>query len=641
LKSVSSPRCIAVLIIAVLVVSLLAVPPLGNTTRALSISAEKYDRWLKPCTCYGGTLRVAMPSDVTTLNWWVAGATWDLLTLDFLYDRPLRIVNGTLTWEVATSLEYSGDYKVLTMRIRDGVRFHDGVELTAEDVAFTINVLANRTWPYYHGYFTSVDRAEAVDKYTVRIYFKTPDSQFVLNSLTAMRIMPKHIWEPLLQTYGDQLAKYQPKPEELVGSGPFKFVERVPGQYIKLAVNSGYWLGRPCINELILIPITDVSVVILGIQKGDIDAYTWGVDAVVVPKLLTDPNVGIHVYTSEYFYHWGLNNEVWPLNISKFRLALSYAVNRATIVRDILLGYGLPGSPGVVAPIGSCVPWYNPNVEKLVYYDPKKAAQILDEIGFTDKNGDGWRDGPKGEPVVIEIYSPTPGYDPVRARAAEFIRDDLSKIGVKAEVYYYEWATLWPMIQQGKVMTWLLGSGWSPDIGWLNFRFHSRPQGAGNWARYSNPEVDALIEELLSTFDMEKRKELAWKIQEKLALDAPIVTLYYRSYPNPYRKDRFSEWFYDSADSVINRITILRVRLNPSVCPTPVTPTPTTTPKPTTTPPATAPITVTVTPPAAGTVSITIPVTVTAPPSMEMVAVPTAIAIVAIVALILVLLRKR
>ena len=527
------------------------------------------------------------------------------------------------------------------MGIRKGIKFHDGRELTAEDVAFTINVLATKSWTYYHGYFTSVERAEAVDKYTVKIYFKEPDSQFVLNSLTVVRIMPKHIWEPLLNAMGDELAKYSPKPEELIGSGPFIFVERVPGQYIKFRANKDYWLGRPCVDEVILIPITDVSVVILGIQKGDLDAYTWGVDPAVVPTLLANPGVGIHVYTSEFFYHWGLNNQVWPLNISKFRLALHYAVDKEAIVRDVMLGYGIPGSPGVVAPFGSCAPWYNPNVEKLVYYDPKKAAEILDEIGFTDKDGDGWRDGPNGEPVVIELYSPTPGYDPIRARAAEVIRENLAKIpggGIKVIVYYYEWATLWPLIREAKVMSWLLGSGWSPDIGWLRFRFHSRPEGAGNWARYSNPEVDALIKELLATFDMEKRRELAWRIQEILALDSPVINLYYRSYPNPYRRDKFENWFFESTESVFNRISALRVQLKAEVCPAPVTPTPT--PTPTTTPTPTP----TLTPPPVTTVTVPVSpavTTVTVPAPVDYTPVIGAIAsLVVVVALVLLVLRR-
>ncbi|MEM2763899.1 MAG: ABC transporter substrate-binding protein, partial [Sulfolobales archaeon] len=211
----SLERALPILIAVLIISSAVTYMYSGESARALRITAETYDRWIKPCTCYGDTLRVALPSDITTLNWWIAGASWDLLTLDLIYDRPLRIVNGTLTWEVAEWLEYSSDYLILTMGIKKGIKFHDGVELTAEDVAFTINVLANKTWTYYHGYFTSVNRAEAIDKYTLKIVFNQPDSQFILNSLTVVRIMPKHVWEPLLSSMGDELSKYSPKPTEL------------------------------------------------------------------------------------------------------------------------------------------------------------------------------------------------------------------------------------------------------------------------------------------------------------------------------------------------------------------------------------------------------------------------------------------
>jgi peptide/nickel transport system substrate-binding protein len=651
MRTRSLPALVAILVLVVALSTLSSV--YVTPARAVSaITAQSYDRYLKPCRCYGGTLKLALPSALTTLNWWVAGTDWDLIPLSVIYDRPLRMINGTLTWEVATYLEYSPDYRVLTMGIRSGIRFHDGRELTAEDVAFTINVLANKSWTYYHGYFTSVDRAEAVDRYTVRVYFKQPDSQFVLNSLTVVRIMPKHIWEPLLRSMGDELAKYSPKPEELVGSGPFIFVERVPGQYIKFRVNKDYWLGRPCVDEILLIPITDVSVVILGIQRGDLDTYTWGVEASVVPTLLANPNIGIHVYTSEYFYHWGLNNQVWPLNISKFRLALHYAVDKATIVRDVMLGYGMVGSPGVVAPFGSCAPWYNPNVEKLVYYDPRKAAQILDEIGFTDKDGDGWRDGPRGEPVVIKIYSPTPGYDPVRARVAVLLQEFLAKIpggGIKTEVYYYEWATLWPMIREGKVMTWLLGSGWGADISWLYSRFHCPPGGSGNWARYCNPEVDKLVEELKSSFNETRRREIAWRVQEILALESPVINLYYQAFPTPYRVDKFDNWFLSPSDNIDNRINLLRLSLRSELCPVQVTKppeTPTPSPVPTTTraaPATTAPPTTQTAGPSQTTATSPTqpPTTPTAAGPGYTTALVAAVVAVVIVAVALVALRRR
>ncbi|MEM2006051.1 MAG: ABC transporter substrate-binding protein [Sulfolobales archaeon] len=622
LRNMTKTSLIAKVLALIIATSSLSLLLTLTTHEATKVTYEgvTYDKWLKPCNCYGGRLTAALPSTPTTLNWWVAGTDWDLIPLDAIYDRPLRIINGTLTWEIVTGLEFSDDYMVLTLKVREGVKFHDGVELTAEDVAFTINVLAKFSWPYYHGYFTRVDRAEASDKYTVKVYFKTPDASFVYNSLNAMRILPKHIWEPLLNQYGDELAKYSPKPEELVGSGPFKFVEYVPGQYTKFVANENYWLGRPCIDELVYVVITEANTAVLAVQKGEIDVYGFGIDPAVALAIEADPNIEVHARLSESFRHWGLLNTVWPLNISKFRLALSYAIDRETLVNEVLLGFGIPGSPGVVGPFGACAPWYNPDVEKLVYYNPAKAAEILDEIGFTDKDGDGWRDGPNGEPVVIEIYSPTPGYDPIRARVAQLLQEYLAKVprgAIKAVVYYYEWATLWPMIREGKVMTWLLGSGWANDIGWLYTRFHSWPEGSGNWARYSNSEVDKMLDEIISTFDPQRRKELAWKIQEFLALEAPVINLYYQAFPNPYRIDEFENWFITPSDYILDRVTLLRLTLKQGLCPI-KTPTTTPTPSPTQTPTQSqSPLPTATTPTQTAT-----PATTTQQPSLTLTSIP-------------------
>ena len=543
-------------------------------TLAQKVEGVMIEDWLKDVTpvCYGGTFRVALPSEPNTFNWFVAGSSWSIMVLEPIYSRLVRIVNGTLTFEVAESIEWAQDHMSLTIKIRDGIMFSDGKPLTAEDVAFTINVLAQKTWTYYHGYFASVDRAEAVDERTVKIYFKNPDAGFVYNALAVMNIMPKHIWEPLLNELGDGLAKYSPKiPDDLVGSGPFKIVEYKPAQYVKYVANENYWLGRPFIDELVIVFITEANVAILAVQKGDVDVYQGWVTPEVVPQLLSTPGVALHTYTSQTFYHWGLNNLKWPFNISKFRLAMAFAVDREAIVRELLLGYGIPGSPGVVPPVGVQLQWYNPAVENAYYFDLNMTAKLLDELGFVDVDNDGWREAPDGSDFSFEIWPPA--YDIIRVRAAEMISKWLSQIpggGIKAVVRVADWKTVWPNIRDAKLDSWLLGSGPGPDISWLFRRFHSRPEGTGNWVRYANPEVDRLTEELKVTFDFEKRKELAYRIQEILAEDVPVITLYYRKFPIPFRVDRFDGWFQPADGSVYNIITLHRVQLKPSVCPKPV-----------------------------------------------------------------------
>ena len=562
---------VSIILLAIFAASIGAVA--FNNTAHAQTDEERLWNWVKnqKCLCHEGTLKIALPEEPNTFNWWIASSSWSIEVLSFVYDHLVRWVNGTLVHELATDLSYSPDHKVLTIKVRQGVKWHDGQPLTAEDVAFTINMLAQKPYMYYHGYFTSVDHAEATDKYTVKVYFKEPDAGFIATALASMNVMPKHIWEPIIKKEGDKFAKYAPKiPDDLVGSGPFKIVEYKPTQYVKYVANENYWVeGKPCIKELIVVFIKESNVALLAVEKGNVDIYDGWVTAESVPKLLATPGVSIHVYISPYFYHWGMLNTRWPFNITDFRRAMAFAVDKQTIINTLLLGYGMPGSPGVVPPVGPNAYYYNPNVANAYYFDLNMTAKILDQLGFKDVDNDGWREAPNGKDFSFEIYPPS--YDIVRVRAAQMIADWLSKVpggGIKAVVRVLDWKTVWPLIHDGKVDSYLLGSGWANDISWLYRRFHSRPEGTGNWARYSNPEVDKLTEQLRTTFDPEKRKELAWKIQEYLAKEAPIVTLYYRKMINPYRTDKFDGFFKPADDGLVNRWTILGIHLKAEKCST-------------------------------------------------------------------------
>ena len=556
---------IAVIVLVVLsneVIMTNAMKPYSS--QGLVVKGTPISEWLKGFPkIYGGTLKAALPGEPNVFNWWTASSLWDLIVLSPIYSRLVRIINGTLAFELAESIEWSPDYKVLTIRIVKGVKFHDGKPLTAHDVAFTIDILSKKSWTYYHGYFINVEKVEVVDDYTLKIYFKAPDAGFIYNALTVMNIMPKHIWEPIFKSIGDGVAKYSPKiPDDLVGSGPFKIVEYVPGQYVKYVANKDYWLGRPCIDELIYVFISEANVAILAVQKGEVDAYVGWVTPEVVPELLSTPGVSVHVFVSDTFYHWGLNNLKWPFNITEFRRALAYCVDREAIVKELLMGYGTIGNPGVVPPFGVHAQWCNKELLNKYKFNLTKAAEILDKLGFKDIDGDGWREAPNGEEFSFEIYAPS--YDVIRVRVAELISEWLSKIpggGLKAIPKAVEWKTVWPLIKGAKVDTWLLGSGTGNDISWLLRRFHSRPEGTGNWVRYFNPIVDELTEKLVTAFDPEERKRIAYRIQEIIAEDVPLITLYYRKFPMPYRIDKFDGWFLAEDEPPVNFITLLRVHL--------------------------------------------------------------------------------
>ncbi|MEM2203457.1 MAG: ABC transporter substrate-binding protein [Sulfolobales archaeon] len=565
-----------ILPIVFITVSLLwGLVPLASAQQSVPIDVKEPPK--HSCPAVGGVLKVAIGSKPNTLNWFVAGSSWEILVLTPIYNRLVRFYNGTLVKEVAQSIEMSPDGKVYTIKIVSGIKFHDGKPLTAEDVAFTINMLRNSSWAYYYGVFRNVDRAEAVDPTTVRVYMKVVDAGFVENALSVMNIMPKHIWEPKFRELGDGVAKYNPSLSELVGSGPFIVTEFQPDQFISYKANTNYWQGRPCIDQLVMSFIGDASVALLALEKGDIQTYSGFITPEVVPRLLSNPSIAIHVYTSDFYYHWGLNNKKWPFNITLFRKALAYAVDYDAIINTVLMGYGVRGSPGFVPPFGVHAKWYNPNLEYYTY-NLSKAAEILDQLGFKDIDGDGWREAPDGSKFKFEIYPPS--YDIIRVRAAEIIADSLAKIpkgGIKAEVRIVEWATAWALIRGGQVDTWLLGSGPGYDISWLQTRFHSK--GSANWNRYSNPEVDKLIDQLVAELDPNKRRELAWKIQEILADEVPAVNLYYRKFVAPYRVDAFEGWVRVTDDDLNNWWNFLNIysKTGKPVAPTPPPTTPLTT----------------------------------------------------------------
>ena len=556
-----------------LVIAMLIVANTVNTVNVNVLDASQAHRHIveglsivkflrNACPVYGGTLRIALAGEPNTLNWWVASSVWSLGVLSDIYDRLVRIINGTLVFELAKRIEWSTDYRVLTITIVKGVKFQDGKPLTAYDVAFTINTLSKYAWTILHGYFTNVEKVEVVDNYTIKIYFKRPDPAFIYNALTKMNIMPKHIWEPIFKSLGNKVIKYSPKISDLVGSGPFKIVKYVPEQYIELVANDNYWLKKPCIDKLIYIFIPEASTAVLALQKGEIDAYIGYMTPEVVKKLKSIPGVAVHLYISDTFFYWGFNDAKWPFNITEFRRALAYAVNKEIIVKDLLMGYGIPGNPGVVPPIGVNAKWCDKELFNMYKFNLTKTAEILDRLGFRDVDHDGWREAPNGKDFSIKIY--VPSYDVIRVRVAELLSKWLSEIpggGLKAIPVVLDWKTLWPMIKSGKAETFLLGSSPDTDISWLLRRFHSRPLGSSNWVRYSNPIIDNLTEELVTVFNPKERKEIAYKIQEIIAREVPLITLYYRKFPIPYRIDKWKGWFLTPSELPVNRITLLRIHL--------------------------------------------------------------------------------
>ena len=513
---------------------------------------------------FGGTLVSPLPSDPSEFSVFTRASTWSFVFLDPIYD-PLVMLDANnlpVPW-LAESWESSEDGMIWTIHLVKNATWHDGTPFTAADVDFTYMHCIEVKYPRWSDLWTAINRTEVVDDYTIKLYLNIPYPDLVTEVLT-YPIVPKHIWEPIVKQSDFDPLTYKPPMEVLqVGNGPFKLVEYVPGQYAKYVANENFFKGRPYIDELLMPVITSPDAMLLALQKGEIDVFTWVVPVEAVPSLLENPNIGVHIYKSGTMYHWGFNNQKFPFNIKEFRHALAHCVDKREIVTTLLHGYGRPGRFGVYPPTEMWDHWLNPDPKCGVdayEFNLSKAAEILDRLGFVDSDGDGWREGPNGEEIDFEIGPPT--YDPVRVRAAEMIRDWLAEIpggGIKCHVVYQEWKTLWsritaPLDSPHKIDSWLLGSGLgigSPDI--LRFRLHSSAIPNPNYYGFINATFDELAEAQARELNFEKRAEYVKRMQEILAEEVPFIVLYHRNFVSPYRTDKFAGWVLPIQDGVDNQ----------------------------------------------------------------------------------------
>jgi len=518
---------------------------------------------------YGGTFVNPLPSDPSEFSVFLRASTWSFVFLDPIYDGLAMIDpnNNPVPW-LAESWEHSPDGMVWTIHLVKNATWHDGTPFTAQDVKFTYDHCIQAKYPRWSDLWTAVNRTEIVDDYTIKMYLNLPYPAFEL-SILPYPIVPKHIWEPIVSQPDFDPLTFVPSMDVLkVGNGPFILEEYVPNSYVKYKANENFFKGRPYIDELLMPVITSPDAMLLALKNGEVDVFTWTLPVEAVPSLVTDENIGLHIYKSGTMYHWGFNTHKFPFNVKKFRHVLAHCVDKDEIVKTLLHGYGRPGRFGVYPPTDMWSQWLNPDPKCGVYgyeFNLTLAAQMLDEMGWIDRDGDGIREDPEGRKLEFEIGPPT--YDPVRVRAAEMISDWLSQIGIKATVVYLEWKTLWkritsPLDSEFKIDSWLLGSGLGigdPDI--LRFRLHSSAIPNPNYYGFINATFDQLAEAQAAEIDPEKRADMIKQMQEILAEELPLIVLYHRNFVSAYRTDKFAGWVKPVQDGVDNQWTWMNVYL--------------------------------------------------------------------------------
>lgn len=499
------------------------------------------------------SLKVAITKDENGLNPYTYVTGYPGLDLmNLLYDNLFQLDkdNNPQPWLVK-DYKVSEDGLTYDFTLHDGVKWHDGKPLTSEDVKFTMDYFIQYPKSRFTNPLKSIASINIKNDTSFTLILSKADPNFMTQPLADLPIMPKHIWSTI------------DKPDDetnTLGSGPYILEEHKSGQYYKMKANKEYFKGAPPIEEIIFPIIEDTTAMFNALQSGEIDAISSSISPELVKQFESNPALKVARgpgYSTALFQ---INAEKYPMSEKAFRQAIDYAIEKEYLVQTVLLGFAEVGSPGFIHPSS---PFYNNTLKPV--FDQEKAKQILEEAGFKDTDGDGFREDQQGKKIDLTtlVYSD----NPIRIRTAELISEALNKVGIKNTVKAMDSTTvdslMWPDFDVSKGRNYDLGVwSWSNTMQLFPDRlvdlFHSDPAlGSVNIGGYKNPDFDQLGEKLKNTFEETERTNLIKEMQAFVAEDSPIVTLYYQEIVNAYNPKKYDGFVFQVGKGIINKLSFV------------------------------------------------------------------------------------
>jgi peptide/nickel transport system substrate-binding protein len=436
--------------------------------------------------------------------------------------------------DLASQYELTDEGRTATFKLHEGVTFHDGKPLTSADAKYTLEYLLTSNKKKAAPFFESAPSGgagggavaapgEAAKPQAYITAVETPDPLTLVIRLRKpwLQLLPSLVSVPVIPEGSGEAQKQRP-----VGSGPFSFLRYDESQQVvDLQGFDKYWQGAPAIKELRVRAILDANTLQAELQSGRIDLISGAANlsSDSYKFFENDPNVKVEKFPGANIVYLGFNAEQPPLNNVKVRQAISHAVDRETIVRDLLLGQARVAHS--ILPEAS---WAYDAGQKYTL-DPARSKQLLDEAGFPDPDGD----GPRmrfDKPIVFKITSG----NPATSQFAGVIQNSLKSVGVPVEIETLETNTLLPQLRNGQFqMTTLRWIGGNQDPIFLRDLFHSSgiPTSARpnvfNRSRYRNAELDRILDEAMNTSDRAKARELYVRAQQIISSEVPMLPLWY------------------------------------------------------------------------------------------------------------------
>ncbi|HSJ57061.1 MAG TPA: ABC transporter substrate-binding protein [Anaerolineae bacterium] len=443
---------------------------------------------------------------------------------------------------LAESWDVSEDGLVWTFKIREGVTFHDGTPLTAEEVAWSLNWTIENEVETFSFYLANFSEIVALDPTTLQVTLSEPVGNMEY-LLMYVWILPRSVWEGM--TY-DEILEFE-DPSAATGTGPYKLVEWVEGEYLILEANEEYWRGAPAIEEVVWQEFATEDAVVQALLAGEIDVV-YEVPRTAIQTLEAAENVELAVMKSTVVDELILNsheNGTQPesLNDPAVRLAIAHAIDKQQIINVAFLGYAEAASTIIPTSMGD---WHNDAVQD-VPFDPAEGNRILDEAGYLDEDGDGLREDADGNPLEYRLYAED---DATETRILEIISDGLAQIGISAPPTPMDEDSLIGLYPDFDfdLIVWGWGLDPDPDFAMLIFTCDQREEGGWSDSGYCDAEFEEMYVQQAVTVDREARRELIWQMQEKLFEDRPYIMLAYEDWVQAYRSDRFTGFGLDAGD---------------------------------------------------------------------------------------------
>jgi peptide/nickel transport system substrate-binding protein len=449
-------------------------------------------------------VQIAMGQEPTTMDpsgCWVGSGDYQVsenYAEYLIYKEP----SGELKPGLATSWKISPDGKEVEFTLRKGVQFHSGDPLTAKDVLFSFERgrAINSTTKTR---LASMERFEIIDDYRFKVHFKAPDVTFIPNRGGGAMIVSKSYFDRVGQ---DKFVR------EPAGTGRYRFVRYVPGEYAEIERFEGYWGEKPSIKDARFYFVPEDTTRAAKLKAGEVD-FISSCPYPLVRDFEKSSEFKVVKYAVEHpalSVAFSPQNPNVPWHDKRVRLAMAYAIDWKAIVNSILMG--IPNHWTFLAPyeLG-----YDPDLTPYPY-DPKKARELLAQAGY-----------PNG--FEFKLYFPITGRVPMNREVSEAIASYFEAVGIRTRLTAEEYVSYRKRYTAAK----------SPEAEFVSIHTHSRAGSSdptyclelfytknGGFSIYANPELEKIVAEAKATVDNGKRGELIKRAIRLVHDEVPTIPIY-------------------------------------------------------------------------------------------------------------------